>query len=140
MGVSGQRHAKAALLPPGKIPPVPTVEEAGWASEPVWTQRLEEKSLAFSRDRTSISGRPVRSQTLYRLNYPAPSYFHCLRRLLHSEVSTLYLSKASASVPEHMIHTRILPQSNTTHWYTAPDRGVEHDRIRRLLAVNNRVP
>jgi hypothetical protein len=31
-------------LPPGKEPPVPTVQEAGWAPEPVWTQRLEEKS------------------------------------------------------------------------------------------------
>jgi hypothetical protein len=32
-------------LPPGKGPPVPTVLEAGWAPEPVWTQRLEENSL-----------------------------------------------------------------------------------------------
>jgi hypothetical protein len=47
MGVSGQRHAPAALLPPGKGPPVPMVQEAGWAPEPVWTQRLEEKSLAY---------------------------------------------------------------------------------------------
>jgi hypothetical protein len=30
MGVSGQRHAPAALLPPGKGPPVPIVQEAGW--------------------------------------------------------------------------------------------------------------
>jgi hypothetical protein len=43
MGVSGQHHAPAAL-PPGKGPPVPIVQEAGWAPEPVWTQRLEEKS------------------------------------------------------------------------------------------------
>jgi hypothetical protein len=28
MGLSGQRHAPAALLPPGKGPPVPTVQEA----------------------------------------------------------------------------------------------------------------
>jgi hypothetical protein len=41
MGVSGQRHAPAALLPPGKGPSVPIVQEAGWAPEPVWTQRLE---------------------------------------------------------------------------------------------------
>jgi hypothetical protein len=52
MGVSGQRHAPAALLPPGKGPPVPTVQEAGWASEPVWTQRLEEKCFAPAGDRT----------------------------------------------------------------------------------------
>jgi hypothetical protein len=29
-------------LSPGKGPPVPIVQEAGWAPEPVWTQRLEE--------------------------------------------------------------------------------------------------
>jgi len=46
MGVSGQRHAPAALLPPGKRPPVSIGQEAGWAPEPVWTQRLEEKSFA----------------------------------------------------------------------------------------------
>jgi len=29
---------------PGRaLPPVPIVQEAGWAPEPVWTQRLEEK-------------------------------------------------------------------------------------------------
>jgi hypothetical protein len=39
-GVSGQRHAPAALYPPGKGPPVPIVQKAGWAPEPVWTQRL----------------------------------------------------------------------------------------------------
>jgi hypothetical protein len=32
-----------SALPPGKVPPVPIVQEAGWAPEPVWTQRLEEK-------------------------------------------------------------------------------------------------
>jgi hypothetical protein len=48
MGVSGQRHAPAALLPPGKGLPVPIVQEAGWFPEPVWTQRLEEKSFAIT--------------------------------------------------------------------------------------------
>jgi hypothetical protein len=46
MAVSGQRHAPAALLPPGKGPPVPIIQEAGWGPEPVWTQRIEEKSFA----------------------------------------------------------------------------------------------
>jgi hypothetical protein len=55
MGVSGQRHAPAALLPPGKGPPVPIVQEAGWAPGPVWTQRLEEKSFAPAGDRTPIA-------------------------------------------------------------------------------------
>jgi hypothetical protein len=32
----------------GERTPVPIGQEAGWASEPVWTQRLEEKSFAFA--------------------------------------------------------------------------------------------
>jgi hypothetical protein len=51
MGVSGQRHA------PGKGPPVPIVQEAGWASEPVWTQRLQEKLFGLCRG--SNRDRPV---------------------------------------------------------------------------------
>jgi hypothetical protein len=52
MGVSGQHHALAAR---GKEPPVPIVQEAGWAPEPVWTQRLEEKSFAPAGNRTPIT-------------------------------------------------------------------------------------
>jgi hypothetical protein len=50
---SGSRPGHA--LPPGKGPPVPIVQEAGWAPEPVWTQRLEEKSFAPAGDRTPIA-------------------------------------------------------------------------------------
>jgi hypothetical protein len=32
-------------LPPGKAPPVPIGQEAGWAPELVWAQRLQEKSF-----------------------------------------------------------------------------------------------
>jgi hypothetical protein len=42
-------------LAPGKGPPVPIVQEAGWAPQPVWTQRTEEKSFASAEDRTSIA-------------------------------------------------------------------------------------
>jgi hypothetical protein len=48
-GMSGQRHAPAALYPRGRTPE-PTVQEAGWASELVWTQRLEEKSFTSAGD------------------------------------------------------------------------------------------
>jgi hypothetical protein len=34
MGVGGQHHAPAAFTP--EKDPVPIVQEAGWASEPVW--------------------------------------------------------------------------------------------------------
>jgi hypothetical protein len=42
-------------LPPEKGPPVPIVQEAGWAPEPVWKQRLKEKSFAPAGDRTPIA-------------------------------------------------------------------------------------
>jgi hypothetical protein len=45
MGVNGQRHSPSALYPRGKGPPVPIGQEAGWAPDPVWTKRLEEKSF-----------------------------------------------------------------------------------------------
>jgi hypothetical protein len=41
-------------LPPGKGPPVPIVQEAGSASELVWTQRLKRKSFASTGDRTPV--------------------------------------------------------------------------------------
>jgi hypothetical protein len=42
-------------LPPGKGPPVPSVQEAGWAPEPVWTQRIKKKSFALAGDRTQLA-------------------------------------------------------------------------------------
>ena len=45
--------------------PVPIVQEAGWALGPVWTG---EKSRPH---RDSIPDRPARSQSLYRMSYPA---------------------------------------------------------------------
>jgi hypothetical protein len=50
---SASRPGRALL--PGKGPPVPTVQEGGWAPEPVWTQRLEEKSFTSAKDQTSIA-------------------------------------------------------------------------------------
>jgi hypothetical protein len=52
---SASRPGRA--LPPEKGPPVPIVQEAGWAPEPVWTQRLEENSFRLCRG--SNLDRPV---------------------------------------------------------------------------------
>jgi hypothetical protein len=53
------------VLPPGKGPPIPIVQEAGWAPEPVWTQRLQEKSFCLCRG--SNPDRPIiqRSRAAY---------------------------------------------------------------------------
>jgi hypothetical protein len=48
---------------PGIRPPVPIEQEAGWTPEPVWTQRLEEKSSASVGDRTPVVQSVVRHYT-----------------------------------------------------------------------------
>jgi hypothetical protein len=63
MGVSGQRHAPAALYPRGKNPRYPLDKRLGWPQEPVWTQGLEEKSSAPAGDRTPIVQPVVRHYT-----------------------------------------------------------------------------
>ena len=55
------------LFTPGKDP-VPIVQEVGWAPGPVWT---DAENLAPTGIRSP--DRPARSQSLYRLSYPA----HC---------------------------------------------------------------
>jgi hypothetical protein len=57
-------------LPPGKGPPVPTVQKAGWAPEPVWIQGLEEKSSAPVRDQTPIVQPVVRHYTAWATAAP----------------------------------------------------------------------
>jgi hypothetical protein len=54
-----------SALAPGKGPPVHIVQDAGWAPGPVWTQSTEEKSLDPAGIEPRLSGRPVRSQTLW---------------------------------------------------------------------------
>ena len=65
------------LFTPGKDP-VPIVQKAGWAPWPVWTGA---ENLATTGIRSP--DRPARSQSLYRLSYPAH------RRVLDCEEPTL---------------------------------------------------
>ena len=63
MGVGGQRHAPAAFTP--ETDPVPIVQEAGWASGPVW---IGAENLASTGIRSPDL--PARSESLYRMRYP----------------------------------------------------------------------
>ena len=69
MGVGGGQFPAPATSNPGKDP-VPILQEAGWASGPAWTGRKSRPN------QDSISDRLARSQSLYRLSYPAHS-LHC---------------------------------------------------------------
>jgi hypothetical protein len=50
-------------LPPGKRPPAPTGQKAGWALELVWTQKIEEKPFASAGDRSPVIQSVVRHYT-----------------------------------------------------------------------------
>jgi hypothetical protein len=67
MGVGGQRHAPPAFTPVKD--PVPIVQEAGWASVPVW---IGAENLAPTGIRSPDL--PTRSESLYRLRYPGPPF------------------------------------------------------------------
>jgi hypothetical protein len=64
--------APAALLPPGKEPPVPIGQEAGWAPEPVWTQSLEEKSSYLCRG-SNLDGPVVQSVAIHYTDWATPA-------------------------------------------------------------------
>ena len=102
-GWGGQRHAPAALYP--REDPVPIVHEAGWAPGPVWTGA---ENLAPTGIRSPH--RPARSQSLYRLCYPAPSWIHLVPNLrmhgncLHSSICLhdVVFIRAGTTLPLHI--------------------------------------
>jgi hypothetical protein len=71
----------SASRPSRALPPVPIGQEAGWAPEPVWTQRLEENSSVSVGDRTQIVQSVVRHYT--DCATPAPTYA-VLQQLTHA--------------------------------------------------------
>ena len=72
MGVGGQHHAPAAFTP-GKDP-VPIVQEAGWASEPVW---IGAENLVPTGIRSPDL--PALSESQYRLRHPGSAPVGCNR-------------------------------------------------------------
>jgi hypothetical protein len=67
MGVSGQRHAPAALYPREKGPPVPIVQEAGWAPEPVWTSLVASAPLKRRSTSTKLQGAISQKAVIFML-------------------------------------------------------------------------
>jgi hypothetical protein len=65
-----------SALHPGKGPPVHIGQEAGWAPEPVWTQRIEEKSFVPAGDRTPVVQPVVRHYTAWANPAPKLNFLH----------------------------------------------------------------
>jgi hypothetical protein len=85
-------------LPPWKGHPVPIVQQAGWDPEPVWTQRLEEKSLTSAGIEPRPPDRPVRSQTLHWLSYP--DFNLSLLGLIDSVDVDIHTSRCSITITQ----------------------------------------
>jgi hypothetical protein len=68
MGVSPSR-----VLASGKGSPVPIVQEAGWAPEPVWTQRIEEKYFRLCRE-SNLDCPVVQSVARHYTDWATPAH------------------------------------------------------------------
>jgi hypothetical protein len=89
-------------LAPGKGPAVPIVLEAGWVPEPVWTQRLEEKSTRLCQGLNL--NRPVvqpvdRYCTDWATRLTWYLYFHPVNRHQHRPEVDVYRSKEGHFLP-----------------------------------------
>jgi hypothetical protein len=82
LALDGSEWSAGRALPPGKGTPVPIGSEDGWAPEPVWTKRLEEKSSAPIGDQTPIVQPVVRHYTAWAT--AAPLKF--VEKIIHKHV------------------------------------------------------
>jgi hypothetical protein len=83
MEISGQLQAPVALTP-GKEPPVPIGDEAGWAPEPVWTLRRREK-YCTARNQT----RAVQNVGHYNMHH---QFKRCMCIFINAEETFLLVS------------------------------------------------
>jgi len=112
-GLSGQQHAPAAIYP--RKDPVPILQKAGWALGPVWTGGNSRPH------RDSILDRPARSQSLYRLSYPA---HHTVLYYTILYYNILYYTTPYHTIPYHIIHHTI-PHHTIPH-HTIPHHTIPH--------------
>jgi hypothetical protein len=73
MGMSGQRHAPAALYPRGKDPRYPLYRRLGGPQSRSGHRGRRKNPLPLPGIEPRSPGRPARSQTLYCLSYPGSS-------------------------------------------------------------------
>jgi hypothetical protein len=93
-------------LAPEKGPPVPIVTEAGWASELVRTQRLEDKSFATPEDRT-----PVVQSVRHYTSCASPAPIKWKAKLIF-EVAKILLDIPQKTHPKLRIFVRFITMTS----------------------------
>jgi hypothetical protein len=91
---SASRPGRA--LTPGKGSPVPIVQEAGWAPEPTWTQRLKEKFFRLCRG-PNLGRQPVaRHYTVWatrpKQRAQPENRLHHISRTIHCLITINYVT------------------------------------------------
>ena len=84
------------LFTPGKEP-VPIVQDAGWAPGPVWTG-----AEILAPTGTRSPDRPTRSQSLYRLRYPAHKLDYTVPRINRLSYRTIQMRSQITIFKWHM--------------------------------------
>jgi hypothetical protein len=95
MGVSGQRHAPAALYPRGKDPRTHWI--GGWVGPRAGLDAGDTRKILCP-CRGSNPDRPARSQTLYRLSYRGSLHFVIINTFVSSE--STYSSRCKPQRPK----------------------------------------
>jgi len=78
--------------------PIPILQEAGWVQGPVWTGG---KSRPH---RDSISDRPARSHSLYRLSYPPHLFLYIFLQNVCSRSTDVAVSRRVVATFRPMLH------------------------------------
>ena len=97
-------------LPPGKDP-VPILQEAGWAPGPVWRGGKSPR-------RDSIPDRPARSQSLYRLSYPA-HIIQCSKNNYYTQINRTYWLELELRLPCVMCESYIVWAKDRILYFSA---------------------
>jgi hypothetical protein len=132
----------ASIMPwprfsPGKRTPVPTVREPGWVPEPVWTQRLEEKSSRLCRgsnlDRQVVH--PVaRYYTEWAIRLTETNLFVLnIGRMATDEIIIRYLPCYPSLTPKRPVTAKA---NSLPTWLTASQLTTPWSRVFKLTVLS----
>jgi hypothetical protein len=102
-GASGQRHAPAALYPQGKDPRNPLYRRLGGLRSRSGHRGYRKNPLSLPGIEPRSLGRPVRSQTLYCLSYPAPQVL----RPYETKTTNTVLSNVLVTYGDNIVSQRL---------------------------------
>jgi hypothetical protein len=124
--------SRPGCLTPGIHPPIPIGQEAGWASEPVWTPCRRGKVSCPYQEPKPISSE--NSPSLYRLSYPGSKFSpYNLVNLRDDREEYIYTAAFTRTLLKIDYRRFGLPFLSATSYDLCFIRILFHDAISRLL-------